>query len=306
MATVTAKIKQLLAQKDQQILTGTAAVRSVLAQLRKQVLDELQMTVGDSYTVYHLKQNKAMLERALAEFKTTAEREVTNQLNLVWQSGGELLVDAAYAGEVYLGMQILPQTTLETLADFAFSRIDSLSNAAWNKVRAELTLGVLGQKTPHQVTQAIAGSLDGPGVFKSLELRAETIVKTEMGRTYSTATMEGIKQAAKSVPELQKEWWHAGHPKKPRINHLRLHGQRQPVDKPFLLGGLIIDYPRSPGAPIQEVIGCGCEVVPWHPDWDKESQKLDFFKRQEISDSDVKDLDRGFSRLPKNAFQYGE
>ncbi len=271
MPTVNAEIKRLLRHKDQKILDGQTAIGLILANLRKQVLAELNTVSGEGYAVYQLQQNRAMLERAMLEFEVLASREIGNQLGIAWNAGGDLLSQAAAVGELRIGMTYLPQAQLQVLKDASFYRIKSLSNAAWDKINGELVMGMLGQKTPQQVTQAIAGSLDSPGVFKSIELRAETITKLEMGRAYSAATHLSIKQAAASVPGLQKEWWHAGHPKRPRINHVRLHGQRKPVDQPFIVGSVIIDHPRDPKAPLSEVIGCGCDLVPWHPDWDKQS-----------------------------------
>ncbi len=103
------------------------------------------------------------------------------------------------------------------------------------------------------------------------------IAKTEMGRAYSTATHEGMKQAARSVPELKKQWWHAGHPARPRMNHLALHGQVRPVNEPFVIGSLSIDYPRASTAPVSEVIRCGCDHVPWHEQWGREFYSLPIY-----------------------------
>lgn len=285
MATVTDEIKKLLKQKDQQVVTGQQALGGILADLRKQTINELMLAQDGSYAAYQLKQNLTTLEQSLADFQSKAEREIDGQLSLAWEMGSDLLNDVGNAGDVRVGIQLIPDKTLDLIKEFTFNRVKDLSNSAWLKIRSELVLGVLGQKTPQQVTEAIVGSLDSPGFFKNLQYRAEMIVKTEMGRAYSTATIEAMRQAAATVPELRKEWWHAGHPKKPRINHMRLHGQRKPVNEPFLLGSVIIDYPRDPKAPLSEVMNCGCEVVPWHPDWDKESQKLDFYKRVQLDEA---------------------
>ncbi len=271
MPSVNAEIKRLLRSKDQKILDGQSAIGLILANLRKQVLAEMGMVTGGSYAAYQLQQNRTMLERALHEFEAAATREIGSQLELAWNAGGDLLSAAVAAGPLQIGQTYLPQAQLQVLKEASFYRIKSLSNAAWDKINGELVMGMLGQKTPQQVTQAIAGSLDSPGVFKSLAARAETITKLEMGRAYSTATHLSIEQAAASVPGLRKEWWHAGNPKIPRHNHVRLHGQRKPVDQPFVVGSVIINYPRDPKAPLSEVIGCGCDLVPWHPDWNKQS-----------------------------------
>ncbi|MBI5550739.1 MAG: hypothetical protein HY911_04470 [Desulfobacterales bacterium] len=269
MTTVTAEIKRILKAKQTGELSGQAALREMMVDVRKQIVGELSTLGGESYTAAMLRANLASIERYLSAFESTGGREMSALLDAAWEAGADLVPAAMRQGGLFVSFGHIPGPILSTLKDFAAHRITGLTADAFNKIRGELTLGILGQKTPHQVIQAIAGSLDKPGIFHSLTARAEVIAKVEMGRAYSTATVEGLKVASASVPEMQKEWWHAGHPKMPRVTHVRLNGQRRPVDQPFVWGGLIIDYPRAPTSPPQEVIHCACEVVPWHPSWEK-------------------------------------
>jgi len=267
MATVTAEIKRLLKAKDARQLSGQQALGGLMAEVKRQVTEELAFVRAETYTAQMLKSNLASIELYLSAFETRAGAEMGTLLDAAWEAGADLVPAAMRQGGLFVAFGHIPGPMLATLKEFSFFRIAGLAEDAFAKVRGELSLGLLGVKTPQQVVQAIAGSLDSPGVFKSLEARAETIAKVEMGRAQSAATVESLKQAADSVPQMQKEWWHAGHPKVPRLTHVRLNGQRQPVDKPFHYGGLIIEYPRAPSSPPQETINCACEVVPWHPSW---------------------------------------
>lgn len=267
MAGVTAEIKRLLKAKDAKQITGKKALRGMMAEIKRQLVDELSTLRGETYTAQMLRANLASVERYLTAFDTAAGAEMSRLLDATWEAGADLVPAAMREGGLFVAFGHIPGPLLTTLKDFSAHKISGLAGDAFNKIRGELNLGILGQKTPHQVVQSIAGSLDSPGVFKSLEARAETIAKVEMGRAYSSATVEGLGVAARSTPEIMKEWWHAGHPKVPRINHVRLNGQRRPVDEPFVIGSLTIDYPRAPTSPAQEVINCACEVVPWHPSW---------------------------------------
>lgn len=297
MATVTKAILDLLGgeikNKEYQLLQpGAESVRRLLAEVQRQIRDELLSVSGESYTAYHLKQNLASIERYLQGFEAAAGRELAAAIEASWTAGGDLPFKAVReAGLIFTGLGHIPSSVLRSLQEFASHKISGLAADAFNRVRGELTLGILGQKTPWQVTQAIIGEIKdtpiperaGRPIFKSIEERAEVITRTEMGRAFSMATHEGLKQAAASVPGLEKQWWHAGHPKQPRQNHLALHGQHVPVDKKFLIGSLAIDYPRAPTAPVSEVIRCGCEVMPWHPNWGKpngEEIKLPIFNER--------------------------
>lgn len=270
---VTAEIERLLKAKDQRILDGAAAVRGLLEEVKKQILEELQTVQGESYAAYHLRQNLASIEQHLARFEANAGRELVNLLDTAWEDGGDLPLAAVRAGGlISTSFGMVPTSVLQSIKDFSVYKISGLTADAFSRIRGELTLGILGQKTPHQVTQAIAGTLESPGVFRSIAERAEVITGTEMGRAFSQATQLGLEQAAQSLPELKKQWWHAGHPKQPRQNHLALHGQIQPVDRPFVLGSLVIRFPRDPKAPASEVIRCGCDHVPWMESWDRDNK----------------------------------
>jgi len=282
MAQVTAEIQRLLKAKDQGILDGQSAVRGLLAEVQKQILEELLAVSSESYAAYHLRQNLASIERHLQSFESAAGRELGGLVGAAWEAGEDLVLGAGRVSGLYTGFGHVSTDLLQTLQEYSVHKIRGLSAAAFDKIRAELSLGILGQKTPHQVTQAIAGTLRSPGVFKSIAERAEVITQVEMGRAASQATQLSMDQAAASVPDLQKQWWHAGHPKRPRRNHLALHGQIQPVDRPFMIGSLIIRFPRDPKAPASEVIRCGCEHVPWHESWGRDGALPIFNERGEV------------------------
>ena len=282
MATVTAEIQRLLKAKEQKILDGTVAIKGLLTEVQKQIVAELAAVSGDSYAAYHLKQNLASIERYLQGFESSAQTELGKLIDEAWELGGDLPFQAAVAGGLSTtAFGHIPGTLLESFKDFSAHKISGVSSAAFDRIRGELSLGILGQKTPHQVTQAIAGTLQSPGVFKSIGERAEIITQVEMGRAYSQASQLGMEQAASSVPALKKQWWHAGHPKMPRQNHLKLHGQIQPVGQKFLLGSLAIMFPRDPKAPASEVIRCGCDMVPWHDAWGRDNALPIFNERGE-------------------------
>ena len=266
MATVSAELKRLLAEKDRKILTGEAALRGMLAEVKRQIVAELQQ-VGGSYTALMLRQNLASVERYLAAFESSGSAEMSRLLDAAWESGVGLVPAAVRAGGMHVAFAHIPGTVLQTMKEYSFHKISGLASDTFTKVRGELSLGILGQKTPHDVVHAISGSIDSPGIFGTLEARAEVIAGTEMGRAYSTATQTGMRQAVGAVPGLKKQWWHAGHPKRPRMIHLSLHGQVRPVDEPFVIGSLAMMHPRDSNAPASEVIKCGCDHVPWHEAW---------------------------------------
>jgi hypothetical protein len=267
MASVTDQIKRIIEAKDDKVATGAETLRALLGEVKMQIVEDLATTAAGSYTAATLKAGLASVERYLAGFETAGSAEMGTLLDTAWDAGADLVPDALRLGNISVVFGNIPGSILRTLKDFSFYKISGLASDTFTKIRGELTLGLLGQKTPDQVIRAIAGTLDSPGIFPSLEARAATIARVEMGRAYSAATAHGLREAMRSVPDIGKEWWHAGHPKMPRISHLRANGQRVKADDRFLVGSIPMDHPRDPKAPADEVIGCGCEMLPWHPQW---------------------------------------
>jgi len=246
-------------------------MRDILKNLQKQVRAELGKAALGLWDAYALRQILDSLESQVANYEGLAKTEAEGFLDKSW-SLGVSLVDApllaAAMGGIYSGFH-LSTSSLEALQGYSNNYLESVFGDAWHRVKGEMTLGVLGNKTPQEVATAIGRNLDGPGIFKSIALRAETITKTEMGRVFSQAAQLRMEQAAEYVPGLEKKWRHVGHPMRPRISHQAADGQHVPVTKPFKIGGRLMMFPRDPGAPIEETIHCGCDHVPWHANWDK-------------------------------------
>ncbi|TAN61056.1 hypothetical protein EPN18_07415 [bacterium] len=199
---------------------------------------------------------------------TKAKTEISGLIDDAGQMGIEMVDAPLSAAGIYTGFNI-SKSSMERLAmkDFAGHVTQNLYGDAWSKIKSELTLGVLGGKTPQEVSKAIGANLTDPSIFTSLDARAEAITKTELGRAFSMAAQSRMEEAAGYVDGLEKQWLHAGHPRMARPYHLALNGYHVPVDEPFLVGNVAMMYPRDPKAPIGEVINCGCDHVPYHVRW---------------------------------------
>jgi hypothetical protein len=266
MAWVSKTIKDALKAKDEKIISGSEAMLKILGDVKNQIIIELTHLPESGFESYRLKQVLASIREQLNNFSVDGQKELSGLLDEAW-SMGAAMVDAEIKGSgISFGFR-LSTSVLDRLKEFAFHRIQDLSADAFAKVRGQIILGALGQKTPWEVAQSISGELPGPSIFGSIENRADVITRTEMGRIYSTAAQDRMEQAAGYVPGLEKQWLHKGHPKRPREMHLLADGNHVPVDKPFSIGGVSMMYPRDPAAPIDEVINCGCDHVPYMANW---------------------------------------
>ncbi|PKN60674.1 MAG: hypothetical protein CVU53_01905 [Deltaproteobacteria bacterium HGW-Deltaproteobacteria-11] len=273
---VSTKIKAILKERDAEILSGQQAVKALLEETRKQILLDLAGLPGDGYSAYYLRQILASIDEHLTAWAAGTVRELDGRLSTTWEMGAGLLPTAAEAAGLQLGHIGISGDLLEALKEFTFGKISGVKGDLYNKVRGELTLGVLGQRTPQEVTQALIGDIRdlpipvgkfGKPVFKSIEERAEVITGTEMGRAFSLATEKSLETARETVPEMGSMWIHAGHPKQFRPIHVEMHGEVRTEGKPFYRtkNGDPVRFPRDPDAPISEVIRCGCTHIPYHP-----------------------------------------
>lgn len=267
MTPATEILKQILTDQLRRTIDGQEAVRQILTTVRKQVLAEIAGAPADSFTGYRQTQILGEIDRLLTESGATIRTEVAGGIGASWDEGVAMLPAMARGAGVSVTTFGISSHLMEQIRDFAWGRVNAVTTDAQARIRAEITMGILGQKTPQEIAGAIAGTLERPGVFKSIAERAEVIVKTEMGRAFSMAHQASLEAAADTLPDLEKMWLHAGHPKTPRIYHLHMHGNTTPVDTPFLVGSIAMMYPRDPKAPISEIINCGCVHVAWMPEF---------------------------------------
>jgi len=272
---VTDEIKRRLKDKDMNIADGREAMLNIMKDLHGQTMNELGRAALGSWDSYYLKNLLNTLEDKMAEYESKATAELSGLLNSAWGKGVGL-VDAAFrAVELSAGGFRISTGALDVLKDYSNGYLEKMFGDAWHGIKGEITLGMLGAKTPQEVAKAIGMTIDS-GKFGNIALRAETITQTEMGRIFSAATQFRMTEAAAYVDGLEKQWIHAGHPHMPRISHVMAHGQHVPVDQPFKVGGLSIMHPRHPNAPISEVIHCGCDHVPYHASWNDELKDAGF------------------------------
>lgn len=268
-------LTEILTAQGRRTLDGQTAVRRILEAVRKQIIGEIAGAPAESFTGYRQQQMLTSIERLLYESEASMRVEVARGLSDSFEAGRTMLPRMAAVGSnVTLTTFGISSGILEQIKEFSWGRINAITNDAQAKIRAEITLGLLGQQSPQQVASAIAGTLERPGVFKGISERAEVITKTEMGRAFSMSAQKSFEDATDTLPGLQKMWLHAGHPKSPRISHLNLSGSIKPVDEPFLAGSVIMRYPRDPKAPVSEIINCGCMHVPYMEGWGTKGEFL--------------------------------
>lgn len=181
-----------------------------------------------------------------------------------WAAGQALIDEPLAAGGLAVeGLaQQLSDQQLVAMREFMTDRLRDVSLSNINKINGELAQVIIGVQAPGQAVGNVTRLLN-----ERSRRRALTIVRTELGRAFAAAAQARMTQAQAIVPTLQKQWRRSG-----KLHSRPLHdaadGQVQDIDAPFVIGGDALRYPRDPRAPAYQTINCGCDSLPYIPDWD--------------------------------------
>jgi hypothetical protein len=257
--------------------------RDQIARALKLALARVTTTLAGApsdYQAWSLPQLERQIRQALAEFQTAATGTIGAAASRSWEAG-VASVDAPLAAGGARIAALLPQIDTRALAAmraFMVGRIADISETAARKITSELGLVIIGAQSPSEAIANITGQLARGG-----RERATTIVRTELGRAFSTAAHERQSLALEIVPGMKKQWRRSGKIHS-RLNHDAIDGQIQDVDQPFVLGnGVRLMYPRDPAAPAAETINCGCESLPFMDTWDVQTPGRRAFSEREIA-----------------------
>jgi len=256
----TKQLKQ--SQKDR---TGAFdKISQILTNAEKDIIKKLKNSPSD-FERFYLTELRGEIQTNFEALKPLLSDEIRKEMATAWSSGIALVDDPFLAAGLNIASQ-LPTLNIEQIASldaFVVDRIKDIPTQLIKKVTAQLQLTVVGTQSVSDSINMIENLFDKQG-----RSRALTITRTELGRVYSVANDQRLKQAVRLVPSLKKQWRRSGKIHS-RIYHDSIDGQIRDIDKPFRLGnGTLLDYPRDPKAPIKETINCGCESLPYIEDWD--------------------------------------
>lgn len=245
-----------------------AAIR-LLHEARQKIAAAVAAT---DWQAFYLPQQQAAIERALEEFSRRFGQHLSEAQSRAWQTGAGMTDKIILAAGVTAMIPEIDITALTLMQKFGAGLVRGLGQDAAQKITNELTLGLMGQKTPYEVMTAVGKNLKDPSIFKSIAARAETITRTECGRALEAASHARLAKAAEVVPGLKKMWQHGGS-MMPRPAHLAADGQIRDVNEPFDVGGEKLMYPQDPAGSPGNTINCSCYTVPYKEEWQEKAKK---------------------------------
>jgi hypothetical protein len=265
------KINELIARSQRLEDAEVKKVIRLLADARKEVAATVAAT---EWQAWRLPQLKNAIERALQEFGGKYGVELRDAQRSFWDDGIDMVDLPLRQVGIKAAIPAVDTTVLGIMQGYGADLVKGLAKDAALRINNEITMGLMGQKTPYEVMQAVGANLKDKSIFTSIAARAETITRTEAGRVLEAASQARMERAAGVVPGLQKQWFHGQNVRKPRPSHLKAAGQVRDVDKPFDVGGEKLMYPRDPAGSAKNTINCSCYTVPYMASWeDAESEE---------------------------------
>lgn len=268
-----------------------AVTRDDILKLLKEAQDRIAVILAgqpsDSQR-WQLTQLQNEIAIQMQVFSSGAGAKLSTAAGKAWHAGQEL-IDAPLAAAASAGggqiagiAPLLDTGQLLAMRAFMVERIMDVGAQAASRIKTELGLVVLGQQSQSEAVTKITAFLGE----KSRE-RAITITRTEIARVYAVAGFEKLREDAKLVPGLKKQWRRSGKIHS-RLSHDLADGQVRDVDKPFNVGGVAMMFPHDPKAPATETINCGCTLVAWKADWSVATPGRKRFTEQEMQASPMK------------------
>jgi len=119
------------------------------------------------------------------------------------------------------------------------------------------------------LSRADADRIAGRYSDRLLQLRGETIARTETLGAFNGGNHESLKQAAEQGlvnPDNIQRVWRDSSDGRVRDSHVAVDGTVVGMDEPFIVGGAPLMFPGDPSGPPGEIIGCRC-VARNQVDW---------------------------------------
>ncbi len=210
----------------------------------------------------------AELDQSISFWGTRATGIVRNGTSSADEMGAKYPLDILSAGNS--DMRLKPRLGNPAMAAFHAYDADLIRGVS-DKVRADVTglirRASLGGDSVFATLNKI-GTVTGKGAFATAFHRGEAIIRTEMGRAYSSADMFSMRQSSLDHPGLKKKWLSIVDGRV-RPEHAKAHDQVRELDQPFSVAGENMQHPHDTNGSAWNTINCRCKAVPWDPAWEK-------------------------------------
>lgn len=277
-----AALAERLRERARTQLAGETQVLKQLAQARASILGILAGLPTD-YQQWQLSRLLGQINDVIDGATTQAGVQFDSTARAVWQQGEDFIDKplAVIGRAVELQLPLLDTRVLTAMRSFGQLRLKDVGREAASKIGSQLSQVTIGAQPVQDAVRAIQAQLAGP-----TPVRATTIVRTEVGRVFAVASEDRLEQAAELVPGLSKQWRRSGKIHS-RWTHDLMDGQVVGAKESFKVpnpgGGFdMMKCPHDPQAPAEQVINCGCVMLPTLKGWQVMTPGAKPFTKKEL------------------------
>lgn len=250
-------------QKRQAAAIDTAVKRSLkfVEEYRTKVA---QYLATENWSMYFLDRIKGNIKEITQWYKENAIGEMPEDLRKAFINGIYAADKPLEAGGLKVYLPFVSQEILTNSQQLAADLITGLSSDMAYKVNTQITMGLMGGKSPWEVMKELETFIpplrNKRGLVGSAFNRAETITRTEMGRVQNAALRDRTKQLGEKFPDLEKAWL-GSHKPTSREAHMQAEADGPiGINEDFVLNGYECSGPHDPRLPASETINCGCSM----------------------------------------------
>lgn len=163
-------------------------------------------------------------------------------------------------------------------------KIDQPKDYTWNekRVRNAVTQGIIQGESIEEVGERLTSELATSNAKKM-----DMFARTAVNGAQNAGRMDRLHEAEEMGIEVRKKWL-ATLDNRTRDTHQALDGQEQPIDEPFVVDGMKIDYPGDPLAPPELVYNCRCTLTYVYPKYQHLQHNHE--RRDQLNDKNIENM----------------
>lgn len=246
---------------------AAAEQAELLQRMRRALLQVLGESSG--FKLFHYSQLLQTIDREISRGRDEALRVAGRRVIGSFEMGSNLVEESLRSAGLRIGAGI-PGQLLSATIDVTADRVRGVWSELGSRLKTNVRQAALGVQDPFTAIQNLSTRITNPKTFGTSEVRAESIIRTELGRTFTLANHQRMVEADKRIGGLRK-YWLSAEDGRVRPTH-EAAGQAYapggtigpiPVGKPFIVGTARLMQPLDPSGPPEETINCRCVSVPY-------------------------------------------
>lgn len=236
---------------------------SLYNEIAKEIRDSLEFVTDYTFTKQHYYQVLAQIEAGILKMKQMIkgqldETEISARLLSLDHLVSEIsFFEAQYTGSLQI-INLRVAAIMDDLKQFKMlqydTTIDKYGLDIIYRIQDIMTKSILSQKFFSELKEEIME------VIEARDWKAAEIIRTELNNAYNETHLEGLKEAAKEIPGLKKQW-NAKLDARTGQDSISLNGQIKEVNEPFIWKGR--EYQRPPLRPNDR-----CRIVGYKEEWE--------------------------------------